>query len=188
MCIRDRWLRDEMKFLRAAEESDDFATAADPDQRIYFVPAFTGLGAPYWNPDVRGAIFGLNRNTGPEELVKSALESIAYQSLDLIKAMKSDFRSSKEDIVLRVDGGMAASDWTMQYLSNIIQAPVDRPKFLETTALGVAWLAGMKTGIYPDKLGFSEQLETDKRFTPNLPPKDADFLYKGWQRAVSSIL
>ncbi len=183
-----QWLRDEMKFLRAAEESDDFATAADPDQRIYFVPAFTGLGAPYWNPDVRGAIFGLNRNTGPEELVKSALESIAYQSLDLIKAMKSDFRSSKEDIVLRVDGGMAASDWTMQYLSNIIQAPVDRPKFLETTALGVAWLAGMKTGIYPDKLGFSKQLETDKRFTPNLPPKDADSLYKGWQRAVSSIL
>ena len=183
-----QWLRDEMKFLKVAEESDDLAKAADTDQRIYFVPAFTGLGAPYWNPDVRGAIFGLNRNTGPKELVKSALESVAYQSLDLIRAMKSDFRSSKEDTVLRVDGGMAASDWTMQYLSNIIQAPVDRPKFLETTALGVAWLAGMKTGIYPDKLGFSKQLETDKRFTPNLPPKDADSLYKGWQRAVSSIL
>jgi len=183
-----QWLRDEMKFLKVAEESDDLATSADTDQRIYFVPAFTGLGAPYWNPDVRGAIFGLNRNTGPKELVKSALESVAYQSLDLIRAMKSDFRSSKEDTVLRVDGGMAASDWTMQYLSNIIQAPVDRPKFIETTALGVAWLAGMKAGIYPSKSGFSKQLETDRRFTPNIPAEDAEFLYKGWRQAVSSLL
>ena len=143
-----QWLRDEMKFFNSATESDEFAVKADPNQKIYFVPAFTGLGAPYWNPDARGAIFGLNRNTGPQELVKAALESIAYQSLDLLMAMKADFKSSGDKTVLRVDGGMSASNWTMQNLSNIIQAPVDRPKFLETTAFGVAWLAGMKAVSY----------------------------------------
>ena len=183
-----QWLRDEMKFFKSAEESDAYARMADTNQRLYFVPAFTGLGAPYWNPDVRGAIFGLNRNTGPRELVKAALESIAYQSLDLIVAMKSDFYSAKEDIILRVDGGMSASNWTMQYLSNIIQAPVDRPKFLETTALGVAWLAGMKAGIYPDMWEFSKKWKKDKRFTPNLPIADSEDLYKGWQKAVSSVI
>ncbi len=182
-----QWLRDEMKFLKTAEESDVYARKADPSQQIYFVPAFTGLGAPHWNPEVRGAIFGLNRNTGPRELVKGALESIAYQSLDLIMAMRSDFRFSKDETVLRVDGGMAASDWTMQYLSDIIQAPVDRPKFLETTALGVAWLAGLKAGIYPDMVGFSKEWEMDKRFTPTFSIEDVDTLYKGWQRAVSSV-
>ena len=183
-----QWLRDEMKFLRNAGESDQWAKEADPDQRIYFIPAFTGLGAPYWNPHVRGSIFGLNRNTGPRELVKAALESIAYQSQDLIMAMKSDFSFSDGNIILRVDGGMSSSDWTMQYLSDIIQCPVDRPKFLETTALGVAWLAGMQADIYPDMLGFSKQWEMDKRFNPKLPATEANALYQGWQKAVSRIL
>ena len=183
-----QWLRDEMKFFKSATESDEFAIKADPDQKIYFVPAFTGLGAPYWNPDARGAIFGLNRNTGPQELVKAALESIAYQSLDLIMAMKADFQSSGDKTVLRVDGGMSASNWTMQNLSNIIQAPVDRPKFLETTAFGVALLAGMKAGIYPGVTEFSQKWERDERFLPQISKENAENAYEGWRFSVSRII
>ena len=183
-----QWLRDEMKFFNSATESDEFAVQADPNQKIYFVPAFTGLGAPYWNPDVRGAIFGLNRNTGPQELVKAALESIAYQSLDLLMAMKADFKSSGDKTVLRVDGGMSASNWTMQNLSNIIQAPVDRPKFLETTAFGVAWLAGMKAGIYPGVTEFSKKWEREERFLPQISKDNAENAYEGWRFAVSRII
>ena len=117
-----QWLRDEMKFFKSAEKSGIMAEEADHNQRLYFVPAFTGLGAPYWQPDVRGAIFGLNRNTGQNEIIKAALESVSYQSLDLINAMLLDFKKSSDDLVLRVDGGMSASNWTMQNLSDIIQA------------------------------------------------------------------
>ncbi len=182
-----QWLRDEMKFFKSAEKSGIMAEEADHNQRLYFVPAFTGLGAPYWQPDVRGAIFGLNRNTGQNEIIKAALESVSYQSLDLINAMLLDFKKSSDDLVLRVDGGMSASNWTMQNLSDIIQAPVDRPKFLETTALGAAWLAGFKSGVYPKMTDFSEQWNLDVRFNPKIKKSKANDLYKGWKKAVSSV-
>ena len=183
-----QWLRDEMKFFKSADKSGIMAEEADQDQRLYFVPAFTGLGAPYWQPDVRGAIFGLNRNTGQKEITKAALESVAFQSLDLINAMLLDFEMSLDKLILRVDGGMSASNWTMQNLSNIIQAPVDRPKFLETTALGAAWLAGLKAGVYPSMDDFSEQWDLDIRFKPKIQKYIASDLYKGWKKAVSCTL
>ena len=183
-----QWLRDEMKFMKSANESSFLAEKADKEQRLYFIPAFTGLGAPYWKPNARGAIFGLNRNTGQNEIIKAALESIAYQSLDLINAMYLDLNLSKENLILRVDGGMSASDWTMQNLSNILQAPVDRPVFLETTALGAAWLAGFKADVYPDIKNFSKQWDRDIRFNPKITKNESEDLYCGWQNLIQKFL
>ena len=183
-----QWLRDEMKFMKSANESSFLAEKADKEQRLYFIPAFTGLGAPYWKPNARGAIFGLNRNTGQNEIIKAALESIAYQSLDLINAMYLDLNLSKENLILRVDGGMSASDWTMQNLSNILQAPVDRPVFLETTALGAAWLAGFKADVYPDIKNFSKQWDRDIRFNPKITKNESEDLYYGWQNLIQKFL
>ena len=183
-----QWLRDEMKFMKSANESGFLAEKADKEQRLYFIPAFTGLGAPYWKPNARGAIFGLNRNTGQNEIIKAALESIAYQSLDLINAMYLDLNLSKENLILRVDGGMSASDWTMQNLSNILQAPVDRPVFLETTALGAAWLAGFKADVYPDIKNFSKQWDRDRRFNPKITKNESEDLYYGWQNLIQKFL
>lgn len=133
-----QWLRDGLKIIREASETQPLAEKADPSQSVVLVPAFTGLGAPYWNPECRGAVFGLSRNSGPNELAKAALESVGYQTRDLLDAMHADWTDDKAQSVLRVDGGMSASNWAMQFLSDIIDAPVDRPKVLETTALGVA--------------------------------------------------
>ena len=144
-----QWLRDGLKAIKRASDSGDLAAKADPLQEVYLVPAFTGLGAPHWDPDARGAIFGLTRNTGPEEIVRAALEAVCYQSRDLLDAMHKDWRNGNgEDTVLRVDGGMVASDWTMQRLADLLDAPVDRPIILETTALGAAWLAGSRAGVW----------------------------------------
>ena len=122
------------------------------------MPAFTGLGAPYWDPDCRGAIFGLTRNSGPAEFARAALESVAYQTRDLVEAMRADWPGRRGDTVLRVDGGMTANDWVLQGLADILGAPVDRPKVLETTALGAAWLAGMRAGLYPGPAEFARIL------------------------------
>ena len=176
-----------MKFLKSADESGFLAEKADKEQRLYFIPAFTGLGAPYWKPNARGAIFGLNRNTSQNEIIKAALESIAYQTLDLINAMYLDLNLSKENLILRVDGGMSASDWTMQNLSNILQAPVDRPVFLETTALGAAWLAGLKAGLYPNIENFSKEWNRDKRFNPKISKSSSENLYRGWQNLLQKF-
>ena len=138
-----QWLRDGLKIITDAPQTQSMAEAADPNQSLVLVPAFTGLGAPYWNPDCRGAVFGLTRNSGPNEFARAALESVGYQTRDLLEAMQAD-SPDLGDGVLRVDGGMTASDWTMQFLSDVIGAPVDRPEVQETTALGAAWLAGMK--------------------------------------------
>jgi len=150
-----QWLRDGLGLISEAHETADMAAAADPNQSLYLVPAFTGLGAPYWNAESRGAIFGLTRNSGPKEFAKAALQSVGYQTRDLLLAMQDDMGTPGE-AVLRVDGGMTASDWTMQFLADIIGAPVDRPKVLETTALGAAWLAGSRAGVYPDQQGFAD--------------------------------
>ena len=155
-----QWLRDGLGIIRHASETQALAEQADPDQQVYLVPAFTGLGAPWWDADARGAIFGLTRDTGPAEFARAALESVAYQTRDLYEAMRADWAATAPngDATLRVDGGMTASDWTMQCLADILGAPVDRPKVLETTALGAAWLAGMRAGLYPGRDGLRPNL------------------------------
>ena len=182
-----QWLRDGLGLISAAHETADMAAAADPTQSLYLVPAFTGLGAPYWNAECRGAIFGLTRNSGPKEFAKAALQSVGYQTRDLLLAMQDDMGRPGE-AVLRVDGGMTASDWTMQFLADILGAPVDRPKVLETTALGAAYLAGSRAGVYPDQQGFAESWACDCRFEPNMAASDRERLYAGWKDAVRRTL
>ncbi len=182
-----QWLRDGLGIIETAAQSGELAQHADPAQSVVLVPAFTGLGAPYWKPDCRGAIFGMTRNTGPAELCKATLESIAYQTRDLWQAMQSDW-GADADMILRVDGGMSASDWAMQGLADLLGAPVDRPVMQETTALGAAWLAGMQAGVYPDQDGFSQTWALDQRFSPEMPSEDRDAAYARWQRAVQAAM
>lgn len=183
-----QWLRDGLKMIRHAADTQPLAEAADPTQSVVMVPAFTGLGAPYWNPECRGAIFGLRRNSGPEELARAALESVGYQTRDLLEAMRADWASDDAAPVLRVDGGMSASDWTMQFLADIIGAPVDRPKVLETTAVGAAWLAGMQVGALPGQDEFARTWALDRQFQPSMPEDTRATKYAAWQRAVQSTL
>ncbi|WP_296425713.1 glycerol kinase GlpK [Yoonia sp.] len=183
-----QWLRDGLGIIGDAKETQPLAQAADPGQELYMVPAFTGLGAPYWDPGARGAIYGLTRNSGPAEFARAALESVGFQTRDLLEAMKNDWQASDANDVLRVDGGMSASDWSMQFLSDIIGAPVDRPHLLETTALGVAWLAGMKSGVYPDQAGFAARWALDRRFEPHMESATRDRRYAGWKDAVARTL
>ncbi|MEM9550690.1 MAG: glycerol kinase GlpK [Pseudomonadota bacterium] len=178
-----QWLRDAMKVINAAPESGVLAASADPDQPVIVVPAFTGLGAPYWNPECRGAVLGLTRNSGAAELTRASLESVAYQTRDLLEAMHTDWGEAGE-ATLRVDGGMSGSDWTMQCLSDILGAPVDRPVMQETTALGVAWLAGMRAGVYPDAAGFAKSWALDRRFEPAMSREEVETRYARWKRAV----
>ncbi|MFO1176477.1 MAG: glycerol kinase GlpK [Paracoccaceae bacterium] len=182
-----QWLRDGLKIIRTAQDTQPMAEAADPGQDLVLVPAFTGLGAPYWNADCRGAIFGLTRNSGPGELARAALESVGFQTRDLLEAMRADWAGAA-DGVLRVDGGMVASDWTMQFLADIIDAPVDRPKVTETTALGAAWLAGMQAGLYPDAEGFARTWARDRRFDPAMDAATRTARYARWRRAVQATM
>ena len=183
-----QWLRDGIKVIRAAHETQALAEQADPMQNVILVPAFVGLGAPYWNPDCRGAIYGLTRNSGPAEFAKAALESVGYQTRDLLEAMQADWQAKGAQATLRVDGGMSASDWAMQFLSDIIGAPVDRPKVRETTALGAAWLAGMRAGIYPDQAGFAANWALERTFAPGMDAGLRDRKYGAWKRAVQATL
>ncbi|MDT8345896.1 MAG: glycerol kinase GlpK [Thermohalobaculum sp.] len=182
-----QWLRDGLKIIREARETQALAEAADPMQAVYLVPAFTGLGAPYWDADCRGAIFGLTRATGPAELARAALESVGYQTRDLLDAMRRDWTGAS-DTVLRVDGGMSASDFTMQFLADILGAPVDRPKVAETTALGAAWLAGMRAGVYPGMAEFAADWALERRFLPAMGAGARAEKYAGWQDAVRRTL
>ncbi len=182
-----QWLRDALQIIESAPQSGDLAIQADPTQNVVLVPAFTGLGAPYWKPDCRGAMFGLTRNSGRAEIARATLESIAFQTRDLWHAMQGDW-GADADVILRVDGGMSASDWTMQGLSDFLGAPVDRPVMQETTALGAAWLAGMKAGVYPDQDGFSQTWRLDRRFEPEMAQAERDAAYDRWQRAVNAAM
>ena len=182
-----QWLRDGLKVIRSAGETHALADAADPAQRLYLVPAFTGLGAPYWDPDCRGAIFGLTRSSGPAEFARAALESVAYQTRDLVEAMRADWPDAG-DTVLRVDGGMTANDWVLQGLADTLGAPVDRPKVLETTALGAAWLAGMRAGLYPGPAEFARSWALDRRFEPAMDAERREERYAGWRDAVRRTL
>ena len=183
-----QWLRDGLKIIRDAAETQPMAEKADPNQNVVLVPAFVGLGAPYWNAECRGAIFGLTRNTGPEELAKAALQSVGYQTRDLLEAMKADWRGEGANATLRVDGGMSASDWAMQFLSDIIGASVDRPEVLETTALGAAWLAGQSAGVYPDREGFAKSWALERTFEPKMDEAARAEKYAGWKRAVDATM
>ena len=183
-----QWLRDGLQIIQEAAETMPLAEKADPMQHLILVPAFTGMGAPYWNATCRGAIYGLTRNSGPAEFAKAALESVGFQTRDLIEAMQVDWPQRPEKAVLRVDGGMTINNWAMQFLSNSLQVPVDRPKVLETTALGAAWLAGMKVGLYPDKAQYAKTWALEKRFSPTIEASRADELYKRWRQAVAATL
>lgn len=182
-----QWLRDGLGIIDSAKQSGDLAAQADDNQQVYMIPAFTGLGAPWWDADARGALIGLTRGTGPAEISRAALESVCYQTLDLLKAMQADWQQSG-DTVLRVDGGMVASDWTMQRLADILQSPVDRPIIAETTALGAAWLAGSRAGVWPDQQGFAASWQLDKNFAPQMPPSERDCKVAGWDNAVKRVL
>ena len=182
-----QWLRDGLKMIREAKETQPLAELADAAQGVILVPAFTGLGAPYWRPDCRGAIFGLTRNSGPPELARAALESVGFQTRDLLEAMRADWGTAAQG-VLRVDGGMTASDWTMQFLSDILGAPVDRPMVTETTALGVAFLAAMQAGLCGGPEDFAKSWALDQRFTPGMDATTRDAKYARWGRAVASTM
>ncbi len=182
-----QWLRDGLGLIDDAKDTQNLAESADPEQSVVIVPAFTGLGAPYWDADCRGAIYGLTRNSSPKEFAKAALQSVAFQTRDLLEAMRKDWRGGA-DTVLRVDGGMTASDWTMQYLSNQLNAPVDRPEVTETTAKGAAYLAGLAVGLYPEPDVFKQTWQLEKRFLPAMAEPDRQKDYAMWLDAVQRTL
>jgi glycerol kinase len=181
-----QWLRDGLHLIGQASEVNALAQKADPAERVYLVPAFVGLGAPYWDAEARGAILGLTRNSGPAEIAQAALEAVGYQTRGLLEAMRADWPGAA-GTVLRVDGGMTASDVTMQFLADILGAPVDRPAVMETTALGAAYLAGYQTGVCPDPAGFSATWRLDRRFEPAMDEATRARKWAGWQGAVDRV-
>jgi len=188
-----QWLRDGLKIIDDATQTGDMAEQADPEQDVYLVPAFTGLGAPYWDADCRGAMFGLTRATGPNEIARAALEAVCYQTRDLIEAMQSDWQSDWQPMAthqttLRVDGGMVASNWTMQFLADILNADIDRPQILQTTALGAAWLAGLQIGIFSDLDDLAGGWQLQNTFSPQMEENIRQQKYHGWRDAVSRTL
>ncbi len=182
-----QWLRDGLGALQSADQSGPMASEADPNQDVVLVPAFVGIGAPHWDAEARGALFGLTRATGPKELAKAALESVGFQTVDLLEAMRRDWGGAG-DTILRVDGGMVASEWTMQRLADLIGAPVDRPKVLETTALGAAYLAGLQAGLYPEPAVFGRRWALDRRFEPAMPEDERQRKLQIWRQAVRRLI
>jgi len=178
-----QWLRDEMKLIANAAESASVAASVKSSEGVYCVPAFTGLGAPWWDPDARGALIGLTRDSGRAHIVRAALESVALQTRDLADAFAEDGVPLS---TLRVDGGMAANDWLMQTLADQLQIPVERPMVLETTAWGAARLAGLHAGIYP-ALGDARARRIERTFTPKVDPVESGALHRGWLRAVGRV-
>lgn len=185
-----QWLRDGLGLIASAAETGDLAAQADPAQAVYMVPAFVGLGAPHWDSEARALLTGMTRGTTRKELARAVLECVAYQTRDLLDAMQADMGPawSESGTVIRVDGGMSASDWTMQFLADILAAPVDRPDCLETTALGAAYLAGMAIGLYPDPETFARGWTAERRFEPAMPEAERAGKYRGWQDAVARTL
>jgi glycerol kinase len=183
-----QWLRDALKLIAAAPEVNTLAAGADPAEEVYLVPAFVGLGAPWWDASARGAIYGLTRKSGGAELARAALEAVGYQTRDLLDAMRADWPAMSADTVLRVDGGMAASDVAMQFLADILAAPVDRPAVMETTALGAAYLAGYAAGLCPDLAGFARMWKCERRFEPRMDAATRERKWRGWRAAVERTL
>ncbi|MBS0253516.1 MAG: glycerol kinase GlpK [Proteobacteria bacterium] len=181
-----QWLRDGLHLVAKASEVDLLAKEADPNQQVYLIPAFVGLGAPYWDAEARGALFGLTRSSGPAEIARAALEAVGYQTRDLLEAMRADCPAAA-DTVLRVDGGMSVSDVTMQFLADILGSPVDRPKVMETTALGAAYLAGYRAGVCPEPERFSATWRLGHRFKPVMDQATRAHKWAGWQTAIAGI-
>ncbi|MDJ0657517.1 MAG: glycerol kinase GlpK [Xanthomonadales bacterium] len=180
-----QWLRDGLGVIGHAADSEGLANGLADNGGVYLVPAFTGLGAPHWKPDARGALFGITRATGPAELARAALESVCYQTQDLLQAMSQDGVSPK---AIRVDGGMVANDWMTQFLADVLDMPVDRPRVMETTALGAAYLAGRRAGVYGNREEFSQLWRLDTRFEPGLDGTTRQRLLDGWHDAVSRVV
>lgn len=179
-----QWLRDGLKLIHNAGETEAMAQQVGVDNPVYLVPAFTGLGAPYWDPNARGAIFGLTRDTGIADIVTAGVQAVCYQTRDLLGAMAADNASFSN---LRVDGGMVVNNWLVQFLADICQLPIDRPAITETTALGAAYLAGIAAGVYKNLDEVAQLWEKERHFDVKLPVAKADMLYAGWQQAVERV-
>ncbi len=180
-----QWLRDGMRIIESAQDTEDLAEKADPEQNVYLVPAFTGLGAPYWDPCARAALLGMSRDTGVAEIVKAGLESVAYQTRDLLEAMRKDGTAELRE--LRVDGGMVVNNWLLQRLADISGARVDRPRVSETTALGVAYLAGLQQGVFGSLSAIGALWQRDRIFEPRWSDGQRDRAYQGWLQAVAKV-
>lgn len=181
-----QWLRDGLRMLKSAKDSEDYATKVESTDGVYVVPAFVGLGTPYWDSDVRGAVFGLTRGTSKEHFVRATLESLAYQTKDVLSAMEAD--SGIELKTLRVDGGAVMNNFLMNFQSDVLNVPVERPVVNETTALGAAYLAGLAVGYWESQEEIASQWAIDRSFEPNMPDEDRDQLYDGWKKAVKAAM
>jgi glycerol kinase len=178
-----QWLRDEMKLINDAADSEYFATKVKDSNGVYVVPAFTGLGAPYWDPYARGAIFGLTRGVNSNHIIRATLESIAYQTRDVLDAMQAD--SGTRLKALRVDGGAVANNFLMQFQSDILGTRVERPAVLEVTALGAAYLAGLAVGFWSDLEELRSKATIEREFRPSIETVERNYRYSGWKKAVS---
>ena len=181
-----QWLRDSLKIISDAQETNDLYNQADTTQKIYLVPAFSGLGAPYWDGEARGSMFGLTRNTGIPEMVKAAIDSVAYQTKDLLLAMEKD--SGMKINVIRVDGGMVNNESFVQFLSSLLLTNVDRPTIIETTSLGAAYLAGYQSKLFRSLSDIDSKWKSERVFEPKIHKKEVKYLYNGWLKAVKGTL
>lgn len=181
-----QWIRDGLKLIRAASEVEEIAQKLESNHGVYLVPAFTGLGAPHWDPNARGAIFGLTRDTGITEIVRATLESVVYQTCDLMTAMEKDSGTPLK--TLRVDGGMVANNWFLQFLADLLNLQVERPVVTETTALGAAYLAGVRCGWYASLEEVAQHWQRDANFAPQMETALRRELLAGWQKAVEKVL
>jgi len=180
-----KWLRDSMGVITGSAETETLARSLNSNKNVYLVPAFTGLGAPHWDPRARGAIFGMTLDTGPAELARATLEAMAYQTYDLAVAMRDD--GAHPPKTLRVDGGMAANNWMLQFLADILSVTVERPRNLETTALGAAYLAGLQIGMFNSFEDIKRRWQCDQRYTPDLAAEQRERLLAGWRQAVARV-
>ncbi|CAH0140265.1 glycerol kinase GlpK [Peribacillus frigoritolerans] len=181
-----QWLRDGLRMLHDAKDSEDYAKRVESTDGVYVVPAFVGLGTPYWDSEVRGAVFGLTRGTSKEHFIRATLESLAYQTKDVLDAMEAD--SGIELQTLRVDGGAVKNDFLMQFQGDLLRVPVERPTINETTALGAAYLAGLAVGYWKDQEEISRQWAVDKTFEPSMEEQESEKLYEGWKKAVHAAM
>ncbi|NHM29363.1 glycerol kinase GlpK [Neobacillus terrae] len=181
-----QWLRDGLRMLKSASDSEDYAKKVDTADGVYVVPAFVGLGTPYWDSEVRGAVFGLTRGTSKEHFIRAVLESLAFQTKDVLSAMEAD--SGIKLKTLRVDGGAVNNNLLMEFQSGILNVPVERPTINETTALGAAYLAGLAVGFWESQLEIASQWAIDRSFTPTMADEKRDTLYTGWKKAVKAAM
>ncbi len=179
-----QWLRDQLGIIESARDSQVIAEATGIVEHVHVVPAFAGLGAPYWDPRARGAILGLSRDSGINEIVTATLQAVAYQTKDLINAMSDD---GLDPSVIRVDGGMVANDWFLQFLADMVNVTVERPVNVESTVLGAAFLAGLQSGVFASTDAIAELWSSDRVFEPQMPDDQRDALYRGWQDAVERV-